>query len=341
MWIRPPSSEAVRCVPCAASTVVFVTSLPVFEALRWEEERALGVRVSASTSNLGPGFDLLGLALSMELHVTARSDAGRSRAGLGPGLEAEAWPLGDDNLLLVAFERALRRFGGSPRGMALEVRSEIPLSRGLGSSASAIVAGLLLGAAVAPAPASREELLGLALELEGHPDNVAPALLGGCVLAVPSGREVRVVRQALHASLAFCVAWPRAQLATSFARRLLPAEVRFADAVENPRRLALLLEELRSGDPQLLALGGEDRLHVPYRLPHIPGGREALAAARGAGAWLATISGSGSALIAIASHERAPEVASSMAAAFDAAGAHGQGRVVRPSFEPPQPHLLD
>src|SRR6185369_11065728 len=123
---------------------------------------------------------------------------------------------------------------------------------------------------------------------------------GGCTLSVPlpNGR-VKVVRQKLHPDLGFALAWPSKGLATPAARKALPANVPFGDAVENPRRLALLLEGLRTADPELLALGVEDRLHVPYRLPLIAGAKEALEAARASGAWLATISGSGSGLFAI------------------------------------------
>jgi homoserine kinase len=299
----------------------------MLEGLALPPDRPLRVTVPASSSNLGPGFDLLGLALSLQLEVTVE-DAGEPRHRVeGP----EAWPASDDDLLLTAFDRAFRSFGGAGGARRFRVESEVPIGRGLGSSAAAIVAGLLLGAALAPGAATRDELLALALALEGHPDNVAPALLGGCVLAIPRPSDApRIVAVELHPALAFSVAWPAATLATSFARNLLPLQVDFADAVENPRRLALLLEGLRTGDPELLTLGSEDRLHVPYRLPHVPGGAEALEAARAIGASLATISGSGTALIAISSHEHAPSVAAAMAAAFRRAGQEATGRVVEP-----------
>ncbi|HVS12157.1 MAG TPA: homoserine kinase, partial [Planctomycetota bacterium] len=291
--------------------------------------------MSGSTSNLGPGFDLLGLALSLSLRasVVGRSEEGpvlRSRAG-----EARTWPDGSEDLLLRAFERAQRELGGDG-AWVLEATSEIPVGRGLGSSAAAIAAGLLLGEALAPRRAGRERLLGWAVEIEGHPDNVAPALFGGCVISAPRAEgPPRIVRIELHPSLGFAVAWPEARLETRFARSLLPREVPLADAVENARRLALLLEGLRSGEPELLALGVEDRLHVPYRLPHIPGGAAALEAARAAGSLCATISGSGTALFAIAPHERAQAAADAMASAFRAATGHGTGRVVHPVLQAP------
>jgi len=298
------------------------------------------IEVAGSTSNLGPGFDLLGLALSLRLEVSVLEPARGAECELVLAEDqARDWPPSPENLLPRAFERAFRTFGG--RGGAavrFAVRSEIPVGRGLGSSAAAIVAGLLLGAALAPGAVERADLLRLALELEGHPDNVAPALYGGCVIAVPrEGRAPRIVRQELHPSLGFALAWPERPFATSLARGLLPRQVPFADAVENPRRLALLLEGLRSGDPELLALGSADRLHVPYRLPHIPGAQAAIESGRAAGAWMATLSGSGSAVLAIAARERAHEVAQAMAAGFRAAGERSEARVVAPFLEAPSP----
>jgi len=302
------------------------------------EGRALRVEVPASTSNLGPGFDLLGLALSLRLEVTVRKEgSGSTRATAAP----DDWPAAGEDLLVAAFDRAYTSFGGVGSGWTLAVTSEIPIGRGLGSSGAAIVAGLLLGAALAPGAATQGELLSLALALEGHPDNVAPALLGGCVMAVPRpGEAPRTIEVELHPLLAYAVAWPQTRLATSFARNLLPLEVPFADAVENPRRLGLLLEGLRRGDPELLQLGSVDRLHVPYRLAHVPGGEAGIAAAREAGAFLATLSGSGTALFAISDAERVSDVADAMALAFREAGEEAVGRVVEVVHRPAEPAVV-
>lgn len=296
------------------------------------------VRVPCSTSNLGPGFDFLGLALSLELRVRMRA----GRAGAGHELArlsgtAVDWPRGPENLLLRAFDLARERLGAARRRMIFEVDSEIPLARGLGSSGAAIAAGLLLGAHGAPREAGLAELLALGLELEGHPDNSSAALAGGCTLAVPRpGGGVVLVRQELSPELGFVLAWPEAQLATRRAREVLPREVSFADAVENPRRLALLLEGLRRADPELLRLGCDDRLHVRYRLPLIPGGEPALRAALDAGAWAATISGSGSALIAITSRDRRELVAAAFAAELTRHSGAAQTRIVEPVLGTPR-----
>ena len=290
--------------------------------------------VPCSTSNLGPGFDCAGLALELFLEVRARVAPGavESRLILGSG-EERLWPRGPENLLLSGLRHGLEASGASKEiAFELEVSSAIPTRRGLGSSGAAIVAGLVLGASAGPRSVSREELLELALALEGHPDNVTAALFGGCVLSLPvAGERTRVVSQSLHEALRHAVAWPHATLETSFARSLLPRTVALADAIENPRRLALLLEGLRSGERDLLELGSEDRLHVRHRLPHIPGGARALDAAREAGAWLATISGSGSALYAISDEAHVHAVAAAMQAELGKASPPASAHVVRPA----------
>jgi homoserine kinase len=284
--------------------------------------------VAASTSNIGPGFDFIGLALSLFLEVEARPCPGPEHTLELAGAAVD-WPAAADNLLIVAFERAWKAAGGGEQRFAFRAWSEIPLSRGFGSSGAAVVAGSLLAGALAPRKLERDELLRLAVEIEGHPDNVSPALLGGCVLALArQGAAPRIVRQALHPSLAFAVAWPSVGLETRFARSILPVQVAFTEAVDNPRRLALLLEGLRTGERDLLELGGVDHLHVPYRLPHIPGGERALDAARAAGAHLATISGSGSGLFFVAPRKHIERVARAARAELERASPPAVARVV-------------
>jgi len=290
----------------------------------------LSLRVPASTSNLGPGFDFLGLALSLELEIRVLGLEGEMPRFVECTGTAAGWPRGADNLVLRAFELAARGLGlqASP-GLVLAAHSEIPVARGLGSSGAAIVAGLLLAERASGRRASEEQLLTWGLQLEGHPDNSSAALLGGCTLSVPvGGGRLRVVRAELAPELCFALAWSEDKLATREARAVLPVQVPFADAVENPRRLALLLEGLRRADAELLALGIEDRLHVQHRLPLIRGGREALGAARAAGAWAATISGSGSSLIALAPRARAQAAADAMATELRRATGGATARVV-------------
>ena len=157
----------------------------------------------------------------------------------------------------------------------------------------------------------------------GHPDNAAASLLGGCTLGVPHESGLTVVRQPVHPALGFAVAWPRAR-STPKKLAASPDKVPFADAVENPRRLALLLEGLRTGDPTLLALGSADRLHERFRRALIPGSDRACADAIEAGAATACLSGAGSGLVALGPIERMAAVAEALARPL----AGGQGRVV-------------
>lgn len=288
------------------------------------EHGPLAVRVPASTSNVGPGFDLLGIALSMfvdvEAHPCAEVDVGVERRG-------HADP-GGDALLLSAYRRACARLG-APVDVRLVVESEIPVGRGFGSSGALVAAGLLLATARAGHTAM-DELLDLGVELEGHPDNVTASLFGGCTLCHPDPGGAGPVwfHQPVHPSIAFALAWPDEALETTRARQALEPSVTFADAVENPRRLALLLEGLRTGRTDLIRHGGQDRLHVERRLALIPGSSEALGAADEAGATLATISGAGSGLVALARPETIAHVAERMRSALVEVTGGGNARVV-------------
>lgn len=304
----------------------------------------LHVRVPASTSNLGPGFDFLGLAIGLFLDASASEAPDGSSTGHGvrylgsadDGCDGAAWPPEDDLVLrsLAAYEAAS---GASLPKLLLTIRSEIPVGRGFGSSGAAVAATLLLAASAHGASAQqsgcgsalpREALLALALQLEGHPDNGTASLLGGLTLAVPTPNdaegEMAIVQPPVHESLAGAVAWPDAPLFTPEARAALPETVAFADAVENPRRLALLLEGLRTGDARLLRLGVRDQLHERHRRALVHGSDAAVEAAYRAGALAACLSGAGSGVIALGPASSMERVASEMAACLRG----GQGRAV-------------
>lgn len=278
------------------------------------------VFVPATSANLGPGLDALGMALSFGNRFGCRDAAQRSYRLMG----AER-PLPDEqNLFWIAAERAAREIGRSLPPLEVVVQAEIPLARGLGSSASAVVGGLLaanhvLGGALAP-----ERLLELASELEGHPDNVAPALLGGVTIAVGDAARMLAERLELPVEPGLVVAVPEFELSTSSARSVLPLVVPRSDAVYNVGRAALLVLALTTGRHHLLKEALVDRLHEPYRLQLVPGMGEVAAAARQAGAWGVTLSGAGPSLLAWVPPAARDQVARAMLEAWRLAGVGGR-----------------
>ena len=214
----------------------------------------------------------------------------------------------------------------APRGLRLHCANRIPLGGGLGSSAAAILTGLLGANALLGSPAGQSELLSLAVAAEGHPDNVAAALTGGLVLSAVAA-DAPLVRRVEVPALQVAVATPDFDLPTRAARAALPRQVPLEDAVFNLTRTAFVVEALRSGDLDLLGQVMADRLHQPYRFKLIPGAEAAARAARESGAVAVALSGAGPSLIAFA--PRDPQaVAAAMAAAFRSAGLKARGMVL-------------
>lgn len=293
------------------------------------------VRVPGSTSNLGSGFDTLGLALDRYLHAhfePGGSELEVERTGTLTRLEEE----GEEHDLLVAsFVREVLAAGEAhPKGM-LRVHSEIPVARGLGSSAAALVAGHDLARAVRGAGSDPVASFRHAAGQEGHGDNAAPCALGGLRAVVPGAEGPRPLALALSPDLGFAYAAPAAGVSTAAARAALPSQVPHAVAVGELGRLAALLRGLALADPELVRVGVEDELHVPHRLPLIPGAYAAIAAGYDAGAWGVTISGSGSGLIAVGAPDDAPAIAAAMREVFAAGGDDPAcvGFTLRPDFE--------
>jgi homoserine kinase len=282
------------------------------------------VRVPCSTSNLGPGFDQLGLALGLflEASVTWDPSGPPSVRHQGPN----GWPPAGEDLVLAALFDTLPELREGTLSVAIS--SEIPIARGLGSSGAAVAAGLAVAQALAGTRESDARLLARGIRLEGHPDNLTASLFGGLTLCVPDESGPTWFHVPVHPSLGFAVARPDQPFPTATARAALPRTVPLADAVENARRLPLLLEGLRTGDGEWIDRGCRDRLHEPYRLPHLPGSSDAFAAARHAGAYAATLSGSGSALIAIGPKRLAPAIAEAMATRIAQARGHATGRAL-------------
>lgn len=276
----------------------------------------LRVRVPATTANLGAGFDCLGLALSLYNEVDAEEADGLAIQVEGEG--AAELPTDASNLVWRAARRVFDHVGHTPRGARLHLRNAIPLESGLGSSAAATVAGLMIGNALIGAPLGEAVLLDLAVGMEGHPDNVAPALLGGLVVAGRADSGRLLVERVAIPPLTAVVVMPTFRLSTALARRALPAAVPMADAVFNLSHTALTLLALQRGDYAALVDAMADRLHQPYRAPLAPGLAAALGAAQTLGA-AAAISGAGPAVIAF-SAARHEDVGEAMRGAFAAAG---------------------
>jgi homoserine kinase len=256
------------------------------------------VRVPATSANLGPGFDALALALTLHDVVEARIISGGILIEVSGAGEDRA-AAGEDHLVIRAMRAAFGMLGGQPPGISLRCVNAIPQEYGLGSSAGAIVAGLLAARALAGGGDSLTdaELLSLATQIEGHPDNVTACLAGGLTIAWRSSSGVRTARLTPVAGLTPVVCVPNLPLATAEARQVLPPAVPHADAAANSARAALLIAAL-TGHPGLLMDGTEDFLHQPYRTAVMPATADLVGRLR-AGGVPAVVSGAGPTVLAL------------------------------------------
>jgi len=263
------------------------------------ERRSVKVRVPASTANLGPGFDALGMALGLYNEVEVElAGHGLSLEITGEGAE-RLQALGERNLVSRTVTQTLRHFGVPTEGLRVRMLNRIPLSRGLGSSSAAIMGGVAAAAALAGVAAEPEALLDLALPFEGHPDNITPALLGGLTVATLVDGKVRCVKLPVPAGLLAVAVIPEFHLSTALARKALPPTVPRTDAVFNVGRVALLLAAMQASRLDLLREAARDRLHQPYRAPLVPGMSEVLEEGERAGALACFLSGAGPTLLAL------------------------------------------
>lgn len=281
----------------------------------------IAIRIPATSANLGPGFDSLGLALDLWNEATITLAIEYSVQIHGEGRERLS--AGQNNLIIRSAQRLAEIVGKRLPPFHLDCVNHIPLSSGLGSSAAAKLTGLLGANALLGKPLSKQEILDLAAEMERHSDNVAPALLGGLVVSTLENGKVlahKIHMDANHdPSIHITVVLPDFHLSTQQARAALPEQVTLKDAVHNLSRAVMVTEAFRSGDLDLLGKAMTDTLHQPYRLWLIPGGREAMEAAKEAGASAAAISGSGPSIIAFSSKGN-PEIGEAMTDAFEQAG---------------------
>ncbi len=285
--------------------------------------KKVSIQVPATSANCGPGFDTLGLACTLYNEVTYEiTDA--------KGFQLEVTGEGADylkpfgrNLAFASFLRVWNEATCGQRiGLKVTMHNRIPMSRGLGSSSSAIVAGIYAANALCDNHFSRDELLAIATDIEGHPDNVAPALYGGFTISYMEQGKAHSLRLLPAKPLKFVAVVPDSKLATVLARQAIPETVPHKDAVYNTSRASLLVGALLSGNYNYLGMALEDRLHQPYRAHLIPGLADVFAAAKEAGAYNAIISGAGSTVMAYASPEAdCDRIAVAMVAAF---AAHGE-----------------
>ena len=253
------------------------------------------VIVPATSANVGAGFDALGLALSMHNTVTLEeSDRIDILASDGTLI-----PTGTGNLVYRSAKAVFDQLGQPLKGIRIRQENPIPMARGLGSSSACIVAGILGANALLGSPLTQRQMLTLATSIEGHPDNVAPAMLGGFVTSVYDEGQVYTVKKDIDEALAFAAFVPDFPLLTAKARAALPQMVSHKDAVYNLSRAALATAAFCDGDYELLGVATKDALHQSYRLPLIPGGDELFDFALDLGALAVYISGAGPTIMAV------------------------------------------
>lgn len=267
-------------------------------------QRSVRVRVPATSANLGPGFDTLGIALAYGDELTASTRDAPGALVNVTGVGAGEVPTDESNLVVRSAAHVYARLGRELPGLELDAHNRIPHGRGMGSSGSAIVAGVMIAAGLlasdpeSPIELTEAQLLAFATELEGHPDNVAPALFGGLTIAWTTPEGPRFKRLMVHRGVAPLVLVPSFTMSTELARSLQPQQVPHEDAVFNVSRSALLIAALTQS-PELLFESTEDRLHQNYRGEAMPGTRDLIAELRGAG-FPAVVSGAGPSVLVLA-----------------------------------------
>jgi homoserine kinase len=258
------------------------------------------IRVPATSANLGPGFDCLGIALGIYNEVVIEeTGSGRIDITWAPGNDIIV-PR-DKNLVYTAFVRAMDILGFEHHGVSINMsKRAIPIGKGLGSSAASVVAGVLGANQIAGEPLSFEEIIDVATAIEGHPDNVVPALVGGMTVAVQEGSRVCYSKVRVPGNLRFVAMVPGFTLDTSSARQALPTAYSRDDAVFNLSRAAMLVSCLQNGEFHSLRMATEDKIHQPFRMRLIPGAPEIFNELKEAGSLAEFVSGAGPTIMAMA-----------------------------------------
>jgi len=261
------------------------------------------IRVPATTANLGPGFDCLGLALKLYLNLEIEEiEKGLVIEYQGEGAEKFSVKKKKDTLIWKSINLILKRTYKDihKKGLKIRVFNEIPVTRGLGSSASAIIGGIVGAARLCNIDLTNQEMLELALSLEGHMDNIVPALIGGLTLAYKTGQEeIKWTRIETPLDLRIVLAIPEFTLNTEEMRKVLPQKITLSKAIFNLSRSALLVNALQNSDWKVLAEAMEDRLHQPYRAPFIPGIEDMFLRIKKTGLAGVALSGSGPSVVSL------------------------------------------
>jgi len=261
------------------------------------------IRVPATTANLGPGFDCLGLALKLYLNLEIEEiEKGLVIEYQGEGAEKFSAKKKEDILIWRSAELVLKKIGLEKfrKGLRIKAFNQIPITRGLGSSASAIIGGIVGAAKLYNSDLTNQNMLELALSLEGHMDNIVPALIGGFTLAYKTGQEeIKWARIEIPPDLRIVLAIPEFTLNTGKMRQVLPRKVALSEAIFNLSRSALLVNTLQNSDWGMLAEAMEDRLHQPYRVPFIPGIEEMFSQIKKTGLAGIALSGSGPSVVSL------------------------------------------
>ena len=252
------------------------------------------ISVPATSANLGIGYDTLGMAVSLYSHFTFERAEKLTITGCPEEFQNE------DNLVYVSLVDALAEWGEKPFGVAIGIQTDVPVARGLGSSSTCVVAGIMAAAALTGHTVTREELVAMATRVEGHPDNVAPAILGAAVCSfTPEGQLPRCLRYDVSSRLRFLTIIPPYEVHTADARKVVPQQVALSTAVWQMGRIAGLTRGLETGDTALIAAANEDRIQEPYRRALIPDYDAIRETCLEGGAATMWISGSGSTLMAV------------------------------------------
>ena len=285
------------------------------QTLNSELNEKVIARIPASTTNLGPGFDVLGLALQLYSTVTLEPSETETEVVVR-GVDADKIPSTPEHVAFQAVELVFKRSGTKrPKGFKLHIDNGIPAIRGLGGSGTAILGGLLTANILCGTPFSDATLLNFATEIEGHPDNVAASLYGGIVVSAQEAGHVHTIRLTCPPELSIVLVIPNFPLSTKQAREVLPKSVDFADAIYNTSRSTLLIASIATGEFEMLRVAMKDKLHQPYRTSLIPGFNDVAEAAMANGALSVALSGAGPTVAAYCL-EHAEQVAKQMQIAF-------------------------